>query len=131
MPECKRGCKASKLLPAFIGGSLCREIEKSRVTAALKRLCSHAKGLNKLLCGITPEEMQRHFCYLYSLEDDSYTADDSDQEIYIIRLFYDYLIARGCAQVNPVKVLKDAAKRAAAGQAGRTGIHESGDRRRR
>jgi hypothetical protein len=109
MSGCGRRCNTSELLPGFVE-SLRGQIEERLLKAPVKRLCEHAESLKKLFCEITLEEMQHHFCYLYSLEDDSYTAQDSEQEIYILRLFYDYLAGRGCVAVNPVKALKEAAR---------------------
>ena len=109
MSGCKRGCNTSELLPAFVACTQARGTEESRITAAIKRLCNYAEESKKLLCEIGFKEMQGLVHYLYSLEDGNYTAEDSDQEIHLVRLFYDYLVRRGCVGGNPVILLKEAA----------------------
>jgi site-specific recombinase XerD len=111
MSRCKKNCNTSTLLPDFIAGMQAHGLPESRCTAALNRLCSYVVDAKILLCEFTITQMYGFVHYLYSLENESYTSADSHQDIYIIRLFYDYLVERGCGTENPVKKLREAAVR--------------------
>jgi site-specific recombinase XerD len=56
-------------------------------------------------------EMKGFVHHLYSLEGEHYTIEDSEQDIHIVTLFYDYLVSRGCMAGNPLRELKEAAIR--------------------
>jgi hypothetical protein len=55
------------------------------------------------------KEMHGFVHHLYGLEGDIYTKTDSELDINIVMLFYDFLVSQGCMASNPVRELKAAA----------------------
>jgi site-specific recombinase XerD len=111
MPGCNGDCNVSSLLCDFCLGEEAVSIGLNKITVAIGRLCTYAKEAGKLLCEIRMKEMEGFVQHLYGLENAGYTAEDSKQEIWIVTLFYDYLVGRGCMVRNPAIELKDAAIR--------------------
>src|SRR4030043_533718 len=103
--KCGGDCNVTSLLVDFCLDEGACSIGLSKITASIGRLCVFAQEAGKSLCDLGFEEMHAYVHHLYSLEGESYTKTDSELEINIITLFYDFLVSQGCMAANPVREL--------------------------
>jgi len=109
MHACRQNCSITGLCTAFLKTERAGNLDYVTLMAAVTYLGDYAADNGWRVCEIDIEKMAGFVNLLNSQESAEFTGDDIHGVLYIIRLFYDYLLDRGCVADNPLAQLQQQA----------------------